>query len=143
MPNWAQWEAGDSVPDDFLRFSSALLKLRRRLRAFSAEGCRVTHVHQSNRVLVVQRWVEGQGEDVLVAFNLRDETWSGYRIGFPGSGEWYEVFNSDAYESGPGHSTAGNGGRIEAVQEGIHGLDASAFIVIPANGFVVFTRIRA
>lgn len=54
------------------------------------------HVHDTNRVLAFQRWVEGEGHDVIVVVHLATFNRFGYRIGFPGGGEWLEIFNSDA-----------------------------------------------
>lgn len=140
MPDWSGLGAGDPVRSDFLRFSSASLALRRDFPALAAEGCCVLHTHSENRVLAIHRWVEGQGDDVIGVFNLRDSAWFGYDIGFPTAGEWLEVFNSDAYESGPGYSVSGNAGRVQAHGPPLHGFSTSASLVLPANGFVVFSR---
>jgi len=50
------------------------------------------------------------------------------------------VFNSDVYENWVNPMTAGNGGAINASGPPMHGFGTSASVVIPANGFVVFTR---
>jgi 1,4-alpha-glucan branching enzyme len=50
------------------------------------------------------------------------------------------VFNSDVYDNWVNPMVAGNGGGIQASGPPLHGLPASASIVIPANGFVVFAR---
>jgi hypothetical protein len=63
-----------------------------------------------------------------------------YSVGFPSSGSWTEVFNSDVYDNCVNPIVAGNGGGIVASDAPLHGLPASASIVIPANGLVVFTR---
>ena len=48
-------------------------------------------------------------------------------------------FNSDVYENwSPG--LAGNGGSIQANGPAINGLPYSAFITVPANSILVFTR---
>lgn len=44
-----------------------------------------------------QRWVEGAGRDVVVVASLNESTYWSYDIGFPSSGNWLEVFNSDVY----------------------------------------------
>lgn len=61
-------------------------------------------------------------------------------IGFPFAGPWREVFNSDVYDNWVNPIVAGNGGGINASGPPLHGFRASASIVIPANGFVVFSR---
>ena len=65
----------------------------------------------------------------------------GYRIGFPDSGRWREIFNSDFYDQFPNPQTVGNGGTIDS-EAGIScdGMPSSAAINLPANGFVVFAR---
>ena len=72
--------------------------MRRQYPALRGEGCAIIHVHDDNRVLAFQRWVEGQGRDVVVVCSLSENTLHNYAIGFPGSGRWREVFNSDVYD---------------------------------------------
>jgi hypothetical protein len=48
----------------------------------------VFHVHNENRVIAFQRWLEGIGQDVVVAVSLNQSTYYGYR-----------VFNSDVYDN--------------------------------------------
>lgn len=141
-PNLLAWErlSGDGHTADFLRFLQDLVALRRGERALRDEGLHVFHVHDRNRVLAFQRWVEGVGRDVVVVASLAEETLYGYRLGFPGAGRWREVFNSDAYENWPNPTVAGNAGAVEAGGDGMHGLPASASIVIPASSILVFTR---
>ena len=62
------------------------------------------------------------------------------RRGEPDSGHWAEIFNSDVYENWVNPAVAGNGGSTDAWGPPTHGFVASAGIVIPANGFVVFAR---
>ena len=91
-------------------------------------------------MLAFHRWLEGTGQDVIVVATLSDATWWGYAIGFPGGGYWKEVFNSDVYDKWVNPIVAGNGGGIEASGPPMHGFAASASVVIPANGLVVFAR---
>jgi 1,4-alpha-glucan branching enzyme len=96
-------------------------------------------VHDDNRVLAFQRWVEGSGnDDVVVVASLSEETWYSYRLGFPRAGRWREIFNSDVYDNWVNPSVTGNGGSIVASDVPMHGLPASAEIVIPANSILVF-----
>jgi len=135
---WDGLATGDKSMVDFLRFTQDLVKLRARYAALRSESVRVFHVHNRNRVIAFHRWIEREGRDVVVAGNLREETWHGYGIGFPRAGRWREVFNSDAYDNWVNPIAAGNGGAIEAVSVAMHGFAASADIVIPANGIIVF-----
>jgi 1,4-alpha-glucan branching enzyme len=104
------------------------------------EGLNVFHVHNLNRVLAFQRWVEGAGRDVVVVANLNESTFWSYELGFPGPGHWLEVFNSDVYDNWVNPLVAGNGGAVWANGGPLHGLPASASIVIPANSILVFAR---
>ena len=81
-------------------------------------------------------------EDVVIVASLNDSTWWSYEIGFPGAGQWLEVFNSDVYDNWVNPVVAGNGGQIYAGGGPLNGMSASASIVIPANGFLVFARDR-
>ena len=64
----------------------------------------------------------------------------GLVVGFPGAGWWHEVFNSDVYDNWVNPIVAGNGTGIWANGPPMHGLPASAGVVIPANGVVIFAR---
>jgi 1,4-alpha-glucan branching enzyme len=137
---WEGLESGDKQMGDFLRFTRELIGLRRRQPALRGEGCRVIHSSNDNRVLVFQRWVEGVGRDVVVAASLNERTLYGYQVGFPSGGRWLEVFNSDVYENWVNPQVSGNGGAVEASGSALHGLPASAYLTIPANGILVFAR---
>ncbi len=137
---WAGIDGGDKAMADFLRFTSELVALRRRQPALRGEGSNIIHVHNDNRVLAFQRWVEGQGQDVVVVASLNESDYYGYQIGFPGSGRWLEVFNSDVYDNWVNPLVAGNGEAVDASGAPLHGLSASASLTIPANSVLVFAR---
>ncbi len=137
---WAGLDKGDKQMLDHLRFTRELIGLRRRTRALRGQGFRVIHVHDQNRVVAFQRWVEGEGNDVLVIAHLATFDRFGYRIGFPAGGEWREIFNSDVYENWVNPDVVGNGGRVVAEAEPLHGLDYSAALVLPANSVLIFAR---
>ena len=63
-----------------------------------------------------------------------------YRLGFPEAGLHHELFNSDAEMFGG--SNLGNGGSVMAEGTSSHGRPASAAIVIPPLGVVVFKPAR-
>jgi 1,4-alpha-glucan branching enzyme len=128
---------------DFLRFTRELCALRRRLPALQGEGIRAYHAHDDDRVIAFHRWVDGAGHDVVVVASLAESTHWSYRLPFPRTGHWLEVFNSDAYDSLPadgGYNPAavGNPGITLADGSGEAGMSASATIVIPANALLVF-----
>jgi 1,4-alpha-glucan branching enzyme len=134
--------ASNKVMQDFLVFCRDLVWLRRRQPALRGAGLHVFHVHDDNRVLAFQRWAEGEGRDVVVVVSLCENTYYGYTLGFPGTGSWLEVFNGDFYDTMPNSDLKGNGGLVSADGPPMHGLPASAAIVIPANGLLVFARDR-
>lgn len=132
--------ATNKVMQDYLAFTKALIGLRRAHPALGSEQLRVSTADSFTRVMGIHRWFDGVGEDMLLVFNLQEFNRFGYRIGFPGSGQWREVFNSDFYDNMPNPVTAGNAGGISANGQAWDDMPASAEITIPANGFVVFTR---
>src|SRR4051794_5094916 len=85
------------------------------------------------RVLAYHRWLEGFGRDAVVIATLREATHYDYRIGMPRAGRWREAFNSDVYDNWVNPVVAGNGGAVFATDSPLHGLPASASVVIPAN----------
>ena len=138
---WAGLNDGtDRSMRDHLRFTQDLIRLRWNQPALRGDNVNVFHVHDQNRVIAFHRWLDGIGKDVIVLATLADTTWYNYAVGFPLPGRWLEVFNSDAYDNWVNPMVTGNGGGISADGGPLHGFNASANIVIPANGFVVFAR---
>jgi 1,4-alpha-glucan branching enzyme len=138
--HWAGLDAGDKRMLDHVRFTRELIGLRWRHPALRGQGFRVVHAHDQNRVLAFHRWVEGEGRDVIVVVHLATFNRFGYRIGFPGEGEWREIFNSDVYENWVNPGAVGNGGRVSAEPDPLHGFSHSAALVLPANSILVFAR---
>jgi len=139
--DWSGLNAGaDATMRDHLRFTQDLIRLRWNQPALRSDCVSVFHVDGQTRVIAFHRWLEGQGKDVIVVATLAETTWYNYAIGFPSSGPWVEVFNSDVYDNWVNPMVAGNGGGISASGGPLHGFNASANIVIPANGMVVFAR---
>jgi len=132
--------ASNKVMQDYLQFTKDLIALRRANPALRSEQLRVSTADSFTRVMAIHRWIDGVGADTLCVFNAQEFNRFGYRIGFPGAGQWREIFNSDFYDQLPNPTTAGNGGSILADGQPWDGMPNSADIVIPANGFVVFTR---
>jgi 1,4-alpha-glucan branching enzyme len=143
-PNQLDWVGleggGDLAMTDHLRFTRELVALRMRLPALRGDRVRAFHASDADRVVAFHRWLDGSGQDVVVVATLADSTWYGYRIGFPFAGDWVEVFNSDVYDHWVNPMVAGNGGGVHADAAPLHGFAASAALVIPANGVVVFAR---
>jgi 1,4-alpha-glucan branching enzyme len=88
-------------------------------------------------VLVLHRWVDGAGGDVIVAASLSEQPTYGNGIGLPFTGRWHEVFNSDVYDGFPNPNPVGNGGFVQAGPAPLDGFAASALITLPANGVIV------
>lgn len=130
----------DRSMQDFLVYMRELLQLRRRHPALCGDRTHPYYAHNVNRVLAFQRWIEGSGRDVVVVASLNESAWTGYELGFPQPGRWFEVFNSDYYDSYPNPWVYGNGGHIVARPVPRDGMPASATIRIPANGLLVFAR---
>jgi len=139
--DWNGLETGsDQAMVDHLRFTQDLIRLRWNQPALRGEQVNPFHVHNENRVMAFHRWLEGAGNDVIVVATLAETTWYNYTIGFPYPGPWLEVFNSDVYDNWVNPLVAGNGGGISASGGPLEGFRASANVVIPANGVVVFAR---
>jgi 1,4-alpha-glucan branching enzyme len=132
--------AVDPAMANHLKFTQDAVALRCAQPALRGEGLNVFYTSDADRVIAFQRWVEGVGDDVVVAATFSETTWWGYQLGFPSAGRWVEVFNSDVYDNWVNPMVAGNAGGVTADGPGMHGLAASASVVIPANGVVVFVK---
>jgi 1,4-alpha-glucan branching enzyme len=130
----------DPAMGDHLRFTQDAVRLRNSLPGLRGEGLNVFYASDADRVIAFQRWVVAQGNDVVVVASLSESTRWGYRVGFPSAGWWVEMFNSDVYDNWVNPMRAGNAGGVEAEAVPMHGLAASATVVIPANGVVVFVK---
>jgi 1,4-alpha-glucan branching enzyme len=130
----------DPAMANHLRFTQDALRLRWDQPALRGENVSAFHIHNQNRMIAFQRWLDGSGQDVIVVATLAEQTWYDYAIGFPYPGEWLEIFNSDYYDNFPNPQVAGNGGAIMVNGPPLHGFNYSANITVPANGVVVFAR---
>jgi 1,4-alpha-glucan branching enzyme len=137
---WAGLDIGDKQMLDHLRFTRELIGLRWQYPGLRGQGFRVVHAQDDNRVLAFHRWVVGEGQDVMVVVHLSTYNRYNYRIGFPGGGQWREIFNSDVYENWVNPGVTGNGGGVWADGEAMHGFDQSAALTLPANSVLVFAR---
>jgi 1,4-alpha-glucan branching enzyme len=138
---WAGLTSGsDRAMVDHLRFTQDAIHLRAAQPALRGDAVHPYYVSNSDRVLAFHRWREETGEDMIVVGTLAEGTWWNYQLGFPSGGFWREVFNSDVYDNWVNPWVAGNGAGVQANGGPMHGLAASASIVIPANGVVVFAK---
>jgi len=124
---------------DHLRFTQDLMRLRWNQPALRSDNVSVFHADNQNRVIAFHRWLEGIGKDVIVVATLAESTWYNYAIGFPSSGPWLEVLIATSMTTGliPWSRVMG---RDFSIGRSPARLRASANIVIPANGVVIFAR---
>jgi 1,4-alpha-glucan branching enzyme len=143
---WSQflidWDAaeGDPVRCDFQHFLRDLIALRHRHPALRGEGVRVPQLHERDRIVVLHRWVEGEGRDVVVVASLNEHVLEHYPVTLPWPGRWHEVFNSDFYDPFPNASVVGNGGAVWADPEQGWSYPFVARMRLPANGVIVLAR---
>jgi 1,4-alpha-glucan branching enzyme len=138
---WWDGLAGiDPAMRDHLRFYSDLNRLRRSHAALRGNSARVSRANDFERVIVLHRWLEGAGQDVIVVASCDENAKHGYVIGLPSDGSWREIFNSDVYDRFPNANAIGNGGWVSAWREPRDGFEASAALTLPANGVIVLTK---
>ena len=125
---------------DFMRLFTDVIGLRRVHPVLRNGSIRVSRVHNFERVLVFHRWIEGEGQDVVVVISFDELPKADYAIGLPYVGAWRELLNSDFYDGFPNRVVAGNGGFVNAVGTPLDGFGASASIAIPANGVLVLGK---
>ncbi|WP_258868483.1 alpha amylase C-terminal domain-containing protein [Arthrobacter sp. RT-1] len=130
----------DPTRADFHRCTKDLISLRRSQPALRGGATNSYHVDTLNRVLAFHRWVPGQGRDLVIVISLSESTHTAYSLGFPATGQWQELFNSDYYDHFPNPWVQGNHGRTIAYPTPMHGLPASAEITIPANTILIFAQ---
>ncbi|HXU58807.1 MAG TPA: alpha amylase C-terminal domain-containing protein, partial [Verrucomicrobiae bacterium] len=111
--------------------------------ALRAAGARVSRVRNYDRVIVLHRWVEGEGRDIIMIASLDEAPKHGYAIGLPFAGQWRELFNSDVYDNFPNLGAVGNGGAVQASGPPLDDFAASAALALPANGVIVLARDQA
>jgi 1,4-alpha-glucan branching enzyme len=134
---WDALDGANSARRDFLKFFSDLIRLRRAQPALRGSSARVSRAKNFERVIVLHRWIEGAGRDVVVVANLAEQPKQAYAIGLPFAGEWSELLNSDVYDNFPNPAPVGNGGHVRAWSEPLDGFSASATVSLPANGVIV------
>ena len=116
-------------------FYRDLIRMRLSSAALRGAELRGLWTHDADRVIVFHR--PGTDGDYAVFATLANRPFeTGYR--FPGlplpSGEWREVFNSDA--GAYGGDNVGNGGRAVRVDAG------EMTVILPACGFLVFKHVE-
>ncbi|HEX3685431.1 MAG TPA: 1,4-alpha-glucan branching protein GlgB [Bryobacteraceae bacterium] len=124
------------------RFCAALNELYRSQPAmyeidFQGWGFEWIDFHDAEHsVISFVRYAKRREDYLVFVCNFTPQPHMGYRIGMPEAGGHREIFNSDAENFGG--SNMGNGGRVEAEPTPSHGRPASASLVIPPLGVIVF-----
>jgi 1,4-alpha-glucan branching enzyme len=80
---WNGLAGADRHMADFRRCVADLIGLRNAQPALRGEGVRVPQVHERDRVLVLHRWVEGEGRDVVLVASLNESALDGYPVELP------------------------------------------------------------
>jgi 1,4-alpha-glucan branching enzyme len=111
----------------FFRDVIAVRKANCALRADAGLNLYSVPPQVENDNLIV--FTRGDSQEILVVANFSNNNYTGYGIGFPHNGTWYEILNSQASEyAGNGW---GNGGQISVSGN-------YAEITIPQMGLLVF-----
>lgn len=135
---WVALGQGNKSMSDQLRFTQDFIRLRWNQAALRGQNINPYYSSNNDRVLAFHRWIDGQGLDVVVVASLNDNPFFGYQLGFPQSGHWSELFNSDIYDNWVNPLAVGNYGGIEASGGPMHNLPFSASITIPPRAILVF-----
>src|SRR5262249_16393275 len=118
------------------RFFRDVIAVRKANGAFrSNAGYQVFHVNDATNLLAMQRY-EARGNVCVVVGNFNNRDLFNYRIGFPQSGVWTELLNSQSslYDG----DNVGNGGSIQTQPQAYDGYQQSAAITVPQMGLLVF-----
>jgi 1,4-alpha-glucan branching enzyme len=116
------------------RFYQDIIRLRLEHSGLRSHQIDIIHVHNTNRIIAFRRW--DNAEELLVVASLNNSPFSsGYAIENSrlGNGTWREIFNSDAEPYG--------GNRIGNLGGSMASSNGRIYVVVPANGFVVFQRL--
>lgn len=146
VANWSQfliWWDGFLLHDrdmqDFHRFVTALLWLRRNQPALRGEGLRVPQTHEFDRVIVIHRWQDGE-PDVVVVASLNERRLTDYRIDLPEPGSWRLEMNTDRFDRDPDPQGPSNGSSVTA--DGSPGFvyAQTTRLTIPANSAIILIK---
>jgi hypothetical protein len=95
----------------------------------------VFHVNDTGNVLAFHRW-DCTGNDLVIVASFSNSDCTGYQLGFPQNGRWYEPLNSQAsvYDG----NGLGNAGSVEATGDSYDGFAQSVWLTIPQMRLLVF-----
>ena len=101
---------------------------------FATSGAWVYHVNDGADVIAFERFETG-GKSFVVVVNMRNNDYTGYRIGLPRGGEWGVAINSEA--SAYGGDDFGTAGAFTAEAISFDGMAQSYALNIPGHGMLV------
>jgi 1,4-alpha-glucan branching enzyme len=121
---------------------SDLIHLRRNVDGVSGGlkqpgNVNVHHVNNTAKVVGLVRWDQGgQADDLVVVINASATTYNTYEMGFPSSGTWYCLFNSDsqAYDASFGGVGPAIGDSVTA--------GANATLALGAYSMQIYSKSR-
>jgi 1,4-alpha-glucan branching enzyme len=109
-------------------------------RGLTGPNTNVFHVNNTDKLIAFHRYdLGGAGDDVVIVMNFSSQSRTGYRIGFPRSGTWDVVFNSDSTAYSPDYANFGSS-VVEANEQPWHGLNQSALIDVQAYSALIFSQ---
>ncbi|HDQ25212.1 MAG TPA: 1,4-alpha-glucan branching protein GlgB [bacterium] len=108
-------------------------------RDFTYEGFRWIDCRNfEESVISFIRKGENEDDDIVIVCNFTPVARHHYTLGFPSSGFWDEILNSDAKEYGG--SGAGNYGGVHVFPFEAHGMGNSATLTVPPLGVLFFKK---
>lgn len=136
------WDGLTRQPEmrEHLRFMQDLIQLRRARPGLTGRYSLPFQVHNDDRVLVTLRGTGDGADDIVVVVSLNESVLRDYAIGFPHPGAWHQLLNADDYEVDPARRADGIRATFEVNGPAMHTMPASARIVIPASGVLIFGR---
>jgi 1,4-alpha-glucan branching enzyme len=132
--NRIDWAKATGRPEMTRFFHDAIAVRKGNCGFRSNAGYQVYHLDEGGDVLALHRWCTN-GNDLVVIANFSNNDLYNYRVGFPQSGTWYELLNSQATAYlGNG---LGNGGAVTAEAVSWDGMPYSAALTVPQMGLLV------
>ena len=122
-------------PEALKRFVDAAHK-----RGLRGQSLNFHHVNNNDKVVAFHRWDQGgNGDDVIVVCNFKNQQWNDYRIGLPSDGVWKVRFNSDwnGYSSDFGNFYTPD---VTGENSAYDGMNFSGIIRIPPYSTLILSK---
>ena len=138
--DWAKKETFSGIFDLYHDLISLRLNRGGATEGLRGNSTNVFHVNDWDKVVGYHRWQNGDvGDDVVVLANFSNTTFDDYRIGFPLSGHWYCIFNSDATVYDESFSGVGPTD-FSTDSIGLDGFAQSASVPVPPYSVLIFSQ---